>query len=267
MSDSRAADPEPKAAPKPAASLSFKVTLEPGASFTINFLEMPDTFYKKSTGEDVKPRMTISLPRNYDLAKKHPLFIFMTGGNGGGGSNTSIARAITEEQDFICVSVPLFKDGDPKAAGGNLFRDPDAKYMLPYFKTMLAKLESVVPNIDPKHRVLGGFSNGAHATGGLIDESDGEIARAFSAFLFVEGGGRTRHFEYLKGKPLLMVSSNTKSTPRAREICDTANAAGALGTFILQDVGAHDFPKTAYPKVREWLRGVAMGTGIEAGQK
>ena len=43
------------------------------------------------------------------------------------------------------------------------------------YKTMLAKLDQTVPNIDPAHRVLGGFSNGAHTTAGLIDQSDGEL--------------------------------------------------------------------------------------------
>ena len=114
------------------------------------------------------------------------------------------------------------------------------------------------PAADPAHRILGGSSNGAHATQGLIDESDGEIARRFSAFLFVEGGGRMRHFDLLKGKPYLMVSSNAKSRPRAQQICDAAKAAGAKATLVFADVGKHDFPASAYPAVRAWLRGPAM---------
>jgi hypothetical protein len=106
-----------------------------------------------------------------------------------------------------------------------------------------------VPNIDPWYQVLGGFSNGAHATAGLIDVSGGEIIRRFSAFLFAEGGGRMKHFELLKGKPFLMVSSNAKSRPRAQQICDAAKAAGAKATFICEDVGKHDFPASAYPAV------------------
>ena len=124
-------------------------------------------------------------------------------------------------------------------------------------RTMLAKLEEQVPNIDPAHQVLGGFSNGAHAAQGLIDESDGEITRRFSAFFFVEGGGRLKHYDLLKGKPYLMVSSNAKSRPRAQQICDAAKAAGARTTLIVEDVGKHDFPVSAYPAVRGWLREVA----------
>ena len=137
-----------------------------------------------------------------------------------------MARSLCEGKDFICVGVPLFKATDPKAPGGDfIMRNPDAKYMWPFFRTMLAKLDELVPNIDPAHRVLGGFSNGAHATPGLIDESDGEIARRFSAFFFVEGGGLAEHYELLKGKPLPHGVAHAKSRPGPQEICDAAKAA------------------------------------------
>ena len=123
---------------------------------------------------------------------------------------------------------------------------------------MLAKLDELVPNLDPAHQVLAGFSNGAHATAGLIDVSDGAVAKRFSAYFFVEGGGRLKHFDLLKGKPYLMVSSQAKSRPRAQQICDAAKAAGAKATLIFEDVGKHDFPVAAYPAVRAWLRGPGM---------
>jgi predicted peptidase len=233
--------------------------LTPGSTFTITFPEMPPTFYDLYAKKDVKAQMTVFLPRNYDPSRKHPLLVFLNGGDGGTGSNPGVARALTQEKDFVCVSMPLFKASDPKAPRGYIMQDPDARYMCPFFQTMLARLEAVVLNLDPAHQVLGGFSNGAHATAGLIDESDGEIARRFSAVLFVEGGGRLRHFDLLKGKPFLMVSSNAKSRPRAQQICDAAKAAGARATFVCEDVGKHDFPVSAYPAVREWLRGPAMG--------
>jgi hypothetical protein len=165
--------------------------LTPGSTLTVTFPEMPSTFYTLSQKKNVKAQMTVFLPTNYEPGRKHPLLIFLGGGDGGTGSNPGVARALTAEKDFVCISLPLFKVTDPKAPGGDfIMRDPDAKYMWPFFRTMLAKLEDRVPNIDPAHRVLGGFSNGAHAAQGLIDESDGEIARRFSAFFFVEGGGR-----------------------------------------------------------------------------
>ena len=54
-----------------------------------------------------------------------------------------------------------------------------------------------------------------------------------------------------------MVSSNAKSRPRAQQICDAAKAAGAKATLV-RNMGKHDFPVSAYPAVREWLRGPAI---------
>ena len=238
---SRAANPAPK--------------LTPENIFTVSFPEMPPTFYALEQKKDVQAQMTVCLPANYDAARKHPLFIFLNGGDGGAGVDLGVARTLTQEREFICVSVPLFKASESK---GFVLSAPDGRYMWPFFKAMLEKLEELVPNIDPAHRVLGGFSNGAHATAALIDGSDGEVARRFCAILLVEGGGKLRHYDMLKGKPFLMVSSNAKSRPRAQEICDLAQAAGALVTFAFHDVGKHDFPVGAYPAVREWLRGAAL---------
>ena len=67
-----------------------------------------------------------------------------------------------------------------------------------------------------------------------------------------------KHFEHLKGKPYMMVSSQSKSKPRALQIMEQAKAAGARTTFLCEDVGKHDFPVSAYPAVREWLHGPAL---------
>jgi predicted peptidase len=223
---------------------------------------MPLTFYDLLQQKQDKAKMTIFLPVNYDPVRKFPLLVFLNGWDGGPGGNPDVARSLCEGKDFVCVSVPLFKAPgfaakQPNVPGpGFIMVAEDGKYMWPFLKTMLEKLEARVPNIDPNRCVLGGFSNGAHATSALIDGSDGEITQRFSAFLLVEGGGRLQHYERLKDKPLLMVSSNSKSKPRAQEICDTAKTAGAKATLLVEDVGKHDFPVSAYPAVRQWLRSV-----------
>ncbi|HEX2971851.1 MAG TPA: hypothetical protein VHP11_05935 [Tepidisphaeraceae bacterium] len=234
--------------------------LAPGSTFTVSFPEIAPTFYAVFQKKDVKAQMTIFLPFNYTPDKKFPLLIFLGGWDGGMGGNPGVARSLCQGKDFICVGMPLFKAPDfkvdkPNVPGlGFIMVAADGNYMWPFFKTMLEKVEELVPNIDSKHRVLGGFSNGAHATAALLDASDGEIARRFSAFLFVEGGGKLQHYELLKNKPFLMVSSNAKSKPRASQICEAAKAAGAKATLLVEDVGKHDFPTSAYPAVGQWLR-------------
>ena len=237
--------------------------IKPGSTFTIKFPDMPPTFADLLDHNGFEPMMTVSLPANYDPGRKHPLLIFLSGGTGGTGRDASVARRLSEGRDFVCVGVPLFKEKvDPPTPDNGrsriLIRNPDCKFAWPLYKRMLANLEELVPNIDPGHQVLGGFSNGAHATSGLIDESDGEVARRFSAFLFVEGGGKLERYDLLKGKPFLMVYGSEKSHRRAQEILDAAKAAGAKATLHgMNDVG-HAFPESEFPAVRTWLRGPAM---------
>ena len=238
--------------------------LTPGASLTVRFPEMPPTFYAVAQKREAPAQMTIFLPLDYEPGREFPLLVFLGGGDGGAGGNPGVARSLCQGRGFICVSLPLFKAADPQtkqpavSGPGFIMGPEDGKYMWPLFKTMVDKVDAVVPNIDPTHRVLGGFSNGAHATVALIDASEGEVTRRFSAFLLVEGGGKLQHYDRLKNKPFLMVSSNAKSKPRAQQICDTAKAAGARATLIFEDVGKHDFPTAAYPAVGRWLRGPAM---------
>lgn len=238
--------------------------LVPGKTISVQFPGMPPTFSAMQQKKNVPAQMTVYLPTNYDPAKKIPLLIWLNGGDGGDGNTLGVARGVTQGRDFICVSVPLFKASLAPVSGpkgprpGFVINAEDGRYMWPYFKTMLAKLDELVPNIDPAHQILGGFSNGAHATAALIDGSNGEITRRFSAFVVVEGAGKLQHYELLKDKPFLMVSSNAKSAPRAQQIMEAAKAAGARAEFLVEDVGQHDFPVRAYPKVGAWLRGPAM---------
>lgn len=236
-----------------------EVALRPGATFTVSFPDMPPTFFAVFEQKSVPAQMTVFLPKNYDPGRPFPLFVFLNGWDGGPGGNPGVAREICQDQDFVCVSVPLFKAAGYQVAQPNvigpdfIITEPDGRAMWPHFKTMLAKLEELVPNIAPERRVLGGFSNGAHMTAALLDGSDGEVSDRFSAFLFGEGGGKLQHYERLKGKPFLMVSSNAKSLPRATEVADAARAAGADATLIFEDIGKHGLPTAAYPRIRAWL--------------
>jgi dienelactone hydrolase len=237
--------------------------LAPGSTLAIRFPDLPPAFADLLDHNGIKPMMTVFLPTNYDPGRKHPLLIFLQGGTGGTGGNPAVARKLTEEKDFVCVGLPLFKEKLEPPSPGNasariLIRNPDCKFAWPLYKRMLTKLEEVVPNIDPAHRVLGGFSNGAHATSGLIDESEGEVARRFSAFFFVEGGGKLQRYDLLKGKPFLMVYGSEKSHRRAQEIYEAAKAAGAKATLQGMNNVGHAFPESAFPAVRAWLRGPAM---------
>ena len=205
------------------------------------------------------------LPSNYDPGRKHPLLIFLNGGSGGSGGSVSVARKLCEEKDFVCLGVPLFKqkvDPPPSDRSEQLFiRGPDCKFAWPLYRRMLAKLDELVPNIDSAHRILGGLSNGGHVTAGLIDESDGEVVRLFSAFFFVQGGGRLKRYDLLKGKVVLMVYGSEKSRPRVQQICDAAKAAGQSQLFWHEYRRAY-LPRVPVPGREDRPRGPALRSSI-----
>lgn len=230
--------------------------LAPGTWFTVKFSDMPPTLFAMWNSKPDVAQMTVFLPRNYDPERKHPLLIFLNGWDGGNAGNPSIARALSEEQDFVCVALPLFKERlDPSAPANTraiLVQDADCRFAWPYYRTMLLKLDELVPNLDSAHQILGGFSNGAHTVAGLVNESDGEVAQRFQAFVLGDGGGGLRRFDLLKDKPLLMVCGVWRPNP------EPLLAAGVKLTVYRMAEPKHAFPVTEYPAVREWLRGPGM---------
>lgn len=246
--------------------------LVPGQTFTIRFPDLPPTFYRLDTEEKIPTQMSVFLPANFDRNRKHPLLIFLEGGNGGGATNPKVPRALSEEKDFVCVILPLFKEKLlpklPPGEGSNipriLMHPEEAAYMWPIFKTMLARLDEVVPNLDPEHQTIGGFSNGAHTIAAMIDDANCDLSQRFSGFFLVEGGMRIQHFETLKGKAILMVWGSEQLRTRGQANCDAALAAGAKASlYIMNNVG-HDFPVREYPAVRAWLRGEPWVSPVRA---
>src|SRR5262245_27357683 len=78
-----------------------------GQTITIRFPDMPPTFCAMHQKRDIKAQMSIFFPRNYEADRKFALLILLNGGDGGAGTDPGIARALSEEKDFICVSMPL----------------------------------------------------------------------------------------------------------------------------------------------------------------
>lgn len=232
--------------------------LTPGSTFTIEFPDMPPTLAEMQDPKGIPATMAVSLPADYDPQRKHPLLVVLQGGNGGRGTSASIARQIIGPNEFVCVNLPLFKESlDPNAPANTppliIIRDVDGQFAWPLYQEMLARLEQVVPNLDPDRRVIGGFSNGAHMVGELIDQSGGEIPRRFSDFFMVEGGGRTRHYELLEGKRLLLMYGSAGAAARIQQMHDSAIAAG-VDVTVHEMVGVgHAFPPEQYPAVRAWL--------------
>jgi hypothetical protein len=189
-------------APMPVAlHAADQVKLESKATITLEFPELPETFFAEATEQKVPAMLTAELPDNYTREGRFPLCVFLGGGNGGPGTDNT-ARRIVGAHDFIAVSIPLFKDRSasalPKIQGvdlgtlgvplGQIVLPSDAAKLGGAYRVMLTKLFDTVPNIDIEHSAFGGLSNGAHATAALLAAKDETLLGHFRAFYLVEGG-------------------------------------------------------------------------------
>ncbi|MEI6502356.1 MAG: hypothetical protein WCP21_15195 [Armatimonadota bacterium] len=214
--------------------------LSPGTCFTVKFPALPPTLAEAMDPKGIAPMMSVFLPQNYDPQRQYPVFIYLSPGVGGRGTGPGVAWKITQEQDFVCVDMPLFKARvDPPTAtnwGERMtIGDEDGKFAWVQYKIMLAKLTELVPNLDPTHGILGGFSNGGHMTAALIDQSDGEVTSRFSAFFFVESGGRMKRYDLLLGKRMLTLYGDARASGRFQQIRDAAAAGGGYGHSARDD--------------------------------
>ncbi|MEN6335642.1 MAG: redoxin domain-containing protein, partial [Phycisphaerales bacterium] len=211
-------------------------------------------------GPGNKPMISVYLPKNYDTTNKFPLLVFLEGGTGGIGDQISTPRALAQDMDFICVNMPLFKEAEAVENQRYLFiDDPDAKFAWSVYKKMLARLDETVPNIDPAHRIIGGFSNGGHTTKGIINQSEGEATTYFTAFYFVESGAGLDRFDLLKGKPLLILYGAKNGGAWADHLFKAAIDAGVKAEVYGMPNTGHDFSPEGKAAVRKWLHEIVLG--------
>ena len=224
---------------------------KPGETLTFEFPELPKDFRGQPAACKVR------IPASYDPAKPAPLLIFLGGGDG--GNDPGGATGLTKN-DFVCAGLPYPDDGrNPSQA--NMVGDFENVWK--YWKPMLARITEAVPNLDPKLRVIGGFSNGGHAIDGVLGES--EFSQFFTAFFLIDGGGAlpSRYRDVKEKHCYVAWGTTSPNATNSEEVVSRAKRAGMVVVESpMQDVG-HDFPQTERTKVIEWL----YGTVIPAARK
>jgi predicted esterase len=249
----RAADPAVPASPP---------SLAPNAVLRFQFSELPATFYSKKTGNKIPAQISAQLPSNYTEAGKYPLFVYLDGGYGSAGDDLAKARAIMGEQDFIAVSLPLFKAGDiPVSAAMPLVDLTDYIEIGLAYTTMLQKLLDTVPNVDTSRSAICGFSNGGHTIADILIEQGPFFMKTFHSFVLVEGGiplGAHRELFDTPGFKSIRFMMLLGEHPEAQAAIDQFKAqlnASCPGATILAMPGVgHEFPEKYYPTVRAWVR-------------
>ena len=241
--------------------------VKPGATISLEFPDMAETLSKS------KPVLLVRIPDNYDPKRRYPLFLWENGAGGDPGMYTVLVNT----EDYICISMPLFpKPGTHLNSGQNpLFMlHADLEVLWPSWKTMLEKLETVVPNIRKKAGVAAGFSNGAHSLGIVLshEESARGFQRYFRTFVFAEGGFTLLTGKYLSDRALLIFAGETSwgaqsytngnggSSSCYAMVDDLCRNKVDAKLIVMKGCG-HAFPPEYISRAKEW---VASKTGMGA---
>ena len=125
----------------------------------------------------------VHLPANYSTRGRFPVFLYLAGGTGGAGSEIDVPRSVIGDDDYIVVNFPLFrKPGYDQSSclDGIIVGADDYPAISAAYKTMLGKLNEMVPNIDSNRSIIGGHSNGAKTVAVLLSALDENCPAVFS---------------------------------------------------------------------------------------
>jgi len=240
--------PSEKAVPR----TELKAQVAPGATLRFDFPEL--TVDRKGA----LAACHVSLPANYDAAKKVPLVAWLAGGEGGNQPNKSFLPA----GDFVLVGLPYPKGANnPKQA--NMVGDYGKVWA--YHRFMLEEIAKVIPNLDRSRSIVAGFSNGGHAIDGMLRLSaKPRLTDHFGVFIFVDGGGTAYSslgaLNDLKGKFAYACWGELKGSnkPNTSQLPKALKAKGASVVGSEMAGIGHAFGETEKPKIAEWLEKVAL---------
>jgi len=262
--------------------------LTPNAKLTLEFPDLPATYFAQQTQKETVPMLSAQLPENYAADKTFPLFVFIDGGNGGAGGNASFARRIVGPRDFIAVNLPLFKDAQAKPPTlpdvpmnlGGLINSNDATVLSSSYRVMLEKLAQTIPNIATERSTMGGFSNGAHATSVMVAAKDEFILRHFSGFVLLEGGigfalnPTVLQDAAMKGHRFILLLGDTQKDPlqqglrtmflgpKIQELEKQAKEAQIDLTSVIMRGYGHEQPPEYLKQIGIWTRGEKLPSSL-----
>jgi len=213
---------------------------KPGEEFSFEFPELPVDFHGTPAA------MKLKMPADYDPTRPAPLLIFLPGGKGG---NNPHGGGLSKG-DFVLAGLP-FPDNGRNPNQHNMVGSFDEVWE--YWQPMLRKIEETVPNLDPRVRVIGGFSNGAHAIDGLLAEP--EFSEFFSAFVLIDGGGALGDsYRRVDDKPIYIAWGETSPNKPNSQVVIARARRGDMRPLTREMTGVgHAFPQAEKDRVVAWL--------------
>jgi hypothetical protein len=222
----------------------------PGETITLEFPDLP------KDKQDNVAACKIRLPTQYDPTKPMPLLLWFTPGQGSNDPKGGLPLvdgatwAVAAMPYPTTATLPQYAVGDGKM---NIIRS--------YHLTMLKKLIESLPNVDPKLRFAGGFSNGAHCVGTYLADGEKEFIEYFHGFVIIEGGcTRQDAKKSLRSSYAYLAwgdsPGNTegymtgmKSAAKDGHLKVTSRAMKGVG---------HGFPAAEQSEVKTWIEKVAV---------
>ncbi len=237
--------------------------LKPGQKLVFNFPDLPKTLAGRT------PIVTLRLPDNYSGSETYPLFIYLDGGQGGGGNNLHRPKAIIGSKDYIIGNFPLFGQSNIlEPFNGELISVDNYSTNSAAFQEFLLKIKQTIPNIDQRKSVVGGYSNGANSLAVMLSALDVGLLENFRYIFFIDGGedwswnsiartSKLRRHRFL----LIYGGGEPQKTEWWRK--HTLNRAVSFQEFAQRwnvDIEVkivpgynHGFYKEFYPLIRSWL--------------
>jgi len=224
--------------------------VKPGAIVALEFPDLP----KDHNGNVAT--CNVRIPEKFDATKPVPLLVWIGGGKGSNSPNGGFA--LVNKEDYAIAALP-YPSSVPTPRDALSSGEMDDIWE--YHKVMLAELVKLLPNLDPKMRVVGGFSNGAHTIGTYISTGEKEFIELFNAFIIIEGGSReTSAKKRLRDKFAYLAwgddTSNQGSKGYMESMVACAKSARLQTTESNMSGIGHAFPDTEKAAVKKWLETV-----------
>jgi pimeloyl-ACP methyl ester carboxylesterase len=225
--------------------VSAEPAVVPGQVLTLAFPELGEMQDKLPAACEV------SIPKNYDPAKPVPLFVWFGGGKG--SHSVGGARGLVDFDQYVVVALPYPRGRLPRLAAQE---DRTIDEHWAFQRTMLERVAQVVPNIDPKMRLVAGTSSGGHHIAYGLDRGWPGFADYFTVFIVHEGGAQplTPRLPGAKGKRLLVVyGEETDSLTWRTWFNWHVERSGAQATIIGVPGAGHGLNDDARKVIRDWI--------------
>ncbi len=229
--------------------------IQPGKEVTLALPELP----KMKDGNETVLKFRV--PENFSYPDPVPVFVWMSGGGGSNNYNTQLCP----QEDFLLIGLP-FAEGTERPSqcmGRGEFDDMHA-----YQKLLLDKVFEMVPNIDRRLCVMGGFSNGAHTTCSYVVEEPPGYSDFFNTLIVVDGGTRRddNNARALKGRHVFYAYASEGSHIgfQERSLEFFFSKADKDKLLVHQFPGGHAFPKPVQDMAAEWIKNTVIPDRMSA---